>query len=334
MSSFQPGSASAQTVMLNLRPLSIGEVLDRAFSIVFKNLLSFVALVIVVIGPEIVLNYLGFKDVLGVMGDPLNSTFGAPAPGAMDPTRMLAAYANGLPYFLALFAFALVVVPLSNAAVVSGVSRAYLGLPVRFADCYRDAVSRWLPLLGLMLLWFVAACVGVISSTIAFVGLGAALSLIIKFLGIPGAVLSALIGIAIGVAILLLTLDLYLAAAFSFVAAVLERLGAGAAFSSGFQRVFGEGQFWRSVGTAAAIFGIVVGFWIVGAALGGAAAALTHSYGLNFLLSGLINTITYPFIFAVVGVSYYDVRIRREGFDLHMLAAQLAAPAQPSATGQ
>jgi hypothetical protein len=319
--------------MRNLRPLSIGEVLDRAFSIVFKNLIPFVSLVIVVIGPEVVLNYLGFKDVLGVMGDPSNSPFGAVSQ-TVDPTRLLAAYARGFPYLLLLLAFALGVVPLSNAAVVSGVSRAYLGIPVRFADCYGDAISRWLPLLGLMLLWLAASFIAVIASAIAFVGLTVALGLIVKSLGIAGTVLAVLIGIAIGVAILLLAMDVYLAAAFSFVSAVLERLGPVVAFSSGFQRVFGEGQFWRSVGTAAALFGVVLGFSLVGAVLGGVAAAMTHSYSLNFVLGGLMNTITYPFVFAVVAVSYYDVRIRREGFDLNVLAAQLGAPATPSTPGQ
>jgi hypothetical protein len=333
MSSFQPGSGSAQAAILNLRPLSIGEVLDRAFSIVFKNLIPFVSLVVVVIAPEVVLNYLGFKDVLGVMGDPSNSPFGA-AGQTVDPTRILAAYASGFPYLLLLFVFALIVVPLSNAAVVSGVSRAYLGMPVRFADCYGDARVRWLPLLGLMFIWLFTGFIAAFAVTIAFVGLTLALGVIINALGVTGTVLAVLIGIAIGVAILLLAMNVYLAAAFSFVSAVLERLGPFLAFTSGFQRVFGEGQFWRSAATSASLFGIVFGFSLIAALLGGVAAAMTHSYSLNFVLGGLMNAVTYPFVFAVVGVSYYDVRIRREGFDLHMLAAQLGASATPSTPRQ
>jgi hypothetical protein len=242
----------------------------------------------------------------------------------------LQAYANGGPFF-ALFAItAICFVPLSNAAVVSGVSRAYLGMPVRFADCYRDALPRWPSLLGLMLLWLIAAFLAAGVAFMAFFVLSLALAAIFTALGTAGAVLSVLLGIAGGVAILLLALELYLAAAYSFVAAVLEGLGPSAAFGSGFQRVFGEGLFGRSMGIAAAIFGIAMGLGLVGGVIGWTTIALTHSFAYEFAVSAIVNSFTYPFAFAVVAVSYYDVRIRREGFDLQMLASRLRSPAPPS----
>jgi hypothetical protein len=114
---------------------------------------------------------------------------------------------------------------------------------------------------------------------------------------------------------------------------VLERLPPAFAFRSGFQRVFGEGQFWRSLGIAAALFGIFIGFEIVGAAIG-FLVGQSHEFGLLSVVNGVFEAFLYPFIFAVVAVCYYDVRIRREGFDLQMLAAQLggsaASPAPPA----
>jgi hypothetical protein len=294
------------------------------------------ALVAVVLVPQLVLYYMGFKDVFSAMNDLMGAAqSSAPPPqSAEESSRILAAYANGAPYFVTLILFALVVVPLSNAAVVSGVSRAYLGMPVRFVDCYRDALARWPTLLGLMLLWFLAGCLAAGMAMIGFFLIGAGLVAMTKLLGIAGGILAALIGIAVGLGVLVLVLELYLAAAFSFVSAVLEGLNAGAAFTSGFARVFGEGQFWRSVAIAGAIFGIILGFEIVGAFLGMAITALTRSFALNFAVSGLIGGFTYPFLFAVVAVSYYDVRIRREGYDLQMLAAQLGANAPPASSAR
>src|SRR4029077_15209124 len=97
-------------------------------------------------------------------------------------------------------------------------------------------------------------------------------------------------------------------------------------FSSGFRRVFGENQFWRSLGITAALFGVLIGFGIVAGVIGGLAMGLTHSFAAYFAVSAVLNAFIYPFAFAVVAVSYYDVRIRREGFDLQVLAARFGAP--------
>jgi hypothetical protein len=72
-----------------------------------------------------------------------------------------------------------------------------------------------------------------------------------------------------------------------------------------------------------------MGFAIVASVIGGGAFWLTHSFAMYFALTAIVNVFIYPFVFAVVAVSYYDVRIRREGFDLQLLAARLGGqPAQ------
>ena len=335
MATYDPGSAAAmQRSVQNLRPLSIGELIDRAFSICFRHLLAFMALSLVVIAPQLIVSYLGAKGPLDMVWQQIGalqqaSTGSAPV---LDPTQLMQAYANATPYFLISFAIGLLFVPLSNAAVVSGISRAYLGMPVRFADCYRDAVPRWLSLILLGLLWLLAAGVTMIATSIAFAVFFGATAAAGASLGSAGVVVAIIFSILVGIAIIVVGLAIYLAAVFSFVAAVLEGLGADAAFGSGFRRVFGEGQFWRSLGIAASVVGISFGFWIVGAVLGSVVIATTHSLSFQLVVSSVINAFLYPFIFAVVAVGYYDVRIRREGYDLQMLASQLGAnqPAAPS----
>jgi hypothetical protein len=311
-----------------LRPLSIGEVLDRGFSICFKNIVPFSAIVLVVVGPQLLCYYLGFKNVLDLIGDQFALMQGA---GALppDPAKMLDAYAQGGPWLALTGLIGLVFVPLSNAAIVSGVSRAYLGLPVRFKECYGDAVPRWLALVLLLLLWFAAGVVAFIAFVLFFAILGAAIGAMSTLLHTFGAILGIAIGIAVFIGLILSMVMIYLAAAFSFTGAVLEGLGPADAFSSGFRRVFGEGQFRRSLGIGAALFGVLIGFGMVGAVIGMVAIGITHSFAIEFAVSAVVNAFTYPFAFAVVAVSYYDVRIRREGFDLQLLASRLGATASP-----
>jgi hypothetical protein len=328
MSSSGPAAiGSDDDALVRLRPLSIGEVLDRAFTICFKHLIPFIALVAVVLIPYMTFDYLGTRGYFDAIQSGLGSLQGAAAGGVPpDPTRAVNALFAGSPYFAAMVLILVVFVPLANAAVVSGVSRAYLGLPVRWVACYADALPRWLSLLALMCLWFVIMIGAAFAFSMMFVLLSLALGVISMALGRFGDVVSAIIAIAVGVGSILLAMTLYLTATYSFVGIVLERIGALSGLASGFRRVFAKGQLGRSIGIAASLFGILCGLYLVGLVLGYLSFALTKSFALDFTVSSIVLGFTYPFAFAVVAVSYYDVRIRREGFDLQLLAARLAAP--------
>ena len=41
------------------------------------------------------------------------------------------------------------------------------------------------------------------------------------------------------------------------------------------------------------------------------------------LSSALLNILIYPFVYVLTTILYYDLRVRKEGFDLEMLAATL-----------
>lgn len=318
--------------MRDLRPLSIGELLDRAFSIAFKNFLPFTAIVLIAVVPGVIVSYFATSGPLAAVNDQLQkitATAGSTTPP--NPFPLLTAEANAAPYFGLIMLYSLIVVPLSNAAVVAGISRAYLRLPVRFAECYREALSRWGWLILLGLLWVAAAIASGFVAFVPFFIVSFAIGALATALGTFGAILAVVVGIAMGLAFIALILMLYLSAAFSFVAAVIEKLPPGFAFRSGFQRVFAEGQFWRSLGIAAAMFGIFLGFELISLVVG-MLVGQAHDFALISVVNGVFEVFLYPFLFAVVAVCYYDVRIRREGFDLQMLAAQLggSAPAAPS----
>lgn len=58
--------------------------------------------------------------------------------------------------------------------------------------------------------------------------------------------------------------------------------------------------------SVAGVFGSLVGFWSQSAAM---------------VLVGLLDLFVFPFIYIVIIVLYYDLRVRKEGFDLELLAA-------------
>jgi hypothetical protein len=223
-----------------LRPLSIGELFDRAFSLYIRNVLTFASLLFVVVAPLALVQYFITRDVLdaymGLIDAAVQHSSTPP-----DLSKFDTAYASMTPltgvYYLLLF----LALPLANAAVVSGVSRAYLGMPVRFRACYTDAFRRWGHVLLLTALWVVV-----------LVGVGVVLFFAILFLAVIIGLLSALktfgiivgatIGIAFFLAFVALAIVGYMAVAASFIACVLEKADPVSAFTLGFRRIFGGGH--------------------------------------------------------------------------------------------
>jgi len=66
---------------------------------------------------------------------------------------------------------------------------------------------------------------------------------------------------------------------------------------------------------------------VPGIALGGAGAILGDSDGavslIVLVLESVLQIFIYPFVYVVMTVLYYDLRVRKEGFDLELLASSL-----------
>ena len=332
---------------VNLRPMTVGEMLDRAFTVYFKNALVLTAALVVVLVPMLVLNYLAQRDLLGMdmsMFEAAMKNPTGPPPPPPDVSKLMDAYMTGLPYLGLTMLLATFALPFANSAIIAGISRSYLGQPVRLIDCYRDAFARWPHILLLAILWVVALIFGTIVAYIALV-------IVLLIGGVGGAALAssapavfavvlALIAIPATLWILMSVMQVYLAWALSFAAITVERVDPIKAFSSGFSRVFGGGGYWRSAGVAAAIAGIVIVFELIA---GGAIVALFLWLKISFdsaplalsAFSGIVSAVITPVSFAIVAMFYYDARIRREGFDLEHLTQLLSrgepTPQTPSA---
>jgi hypothetical protein len=123
-------------------------------------------------------------------------------------------------------------------------------------------------------------------------------------------------------------------------ALLFERLGVFAAFSRSFELV--KGRFWGVLGLLLVSVLIVFAVSIVlGLVIGGLGAVVTADSEVagaivNLVATVVSNMISLPVFAAVLTVLYFDQRVRKEGFDLQLLAEGLGgdAPAAPQEPAQ
>jgi Membrane domain of glycerophosphoryl diester phosphodiesterase len=193
-----------------------------------------------------------------------------------------------------LYALCLVVLNLvATAATVFIVSESYLGRPLSA----REALQRSTPYIGRIL-------VCSLLMTLA-VGLGFLL------LFIPGVILA--VGLAMAIP-----------------AVVLEpRASASGALSRSWDLT--RGARWRIFGLGVTL---LVLLYIPVVAIGGLFALIVPGSGGMFggasigmvtaiAVGGIVQMFIYPLFYCVLTVTYYDLRVRKEGFDLELLASTL-----------
>jgi hypothetical protein len=326
-----PPDAGAQAA-LNLRPLSLGELLDRAFNLYFKNIAAFTALVAVVIVPSTLISYFQSRDMLGFYIDMIQHAMQSPnSPPDLSKINSLMPSDTWLfvQYALLFLGF-----PFAYGAVVAGVSRAYLGLPVLFADSYRFALRRWFAILILLIVWVIVGFVLAIAVALLVIFAAAILAVVGRTLGANSFFNVSLIVVVIGsmIAGVGLAVMLYLTSAMSFIAVVIEGVDPVIAFGGAFARMFSAQQFWRGFLLALALTAINLGFSLVTAGAGAVLAYLLKTPAIYLIAVGLTSLFFAPFAVVTAAVFYYDVRIRREGYDLQMLANRFTSPPPPAAS--
>jgi len=202
----------------------------------------------------------------------------------------------------------LLVTSLTTAACVKAVSDAYLDHPTGVAVSLRFALRRLLPVVWLEILTVVL----LVLAFIAFV--------------IPG---------------------IWLYAAWSVATPVLlvEGTGAWRALSRSFRLV--RGRWWATAGVLivaeimVGLLGAAVEALLVGVFLSGGSVVVVVL--LVSLAAAVSAVLTRPFTASIRTVLYYDLRVRKEGYDVELLAQQLGiapsqlpapAPAGPGSVGQ
>jgi hypothetical protein len=274
-----------------LRPRTVTEILDAAFHVYRSHFTPLTLLAALVVFPIIVASLL-----LGIMTAALEGQGAADEPGALAAGAGMALFLS-MPVILLWFVVA-------QAALQKGVSDAYLGAPVSWTGAVRHALSRFWSLLGASIvkgLAFLApAMVAGIASALAMAAQAPALVV--------------LIFLATFVAMFFLFVRLALVPA----TVVLEENGAGTAIRRSWELSADHGG--RILG------GILLAYLIMFAlqlTVMGIVAVATN-IEIAQVASNLGSIVTYPIVAGVVVLMYYDLRIRKEGFDLEVMSAELA----------
>lgn len=274
-----------------LRPLRVGEVLDAAIKIYTRNAGQLFRIVLVVLVP--------FQILAGVVL--VSEISGA---SLIDGQITFFSTSDLNAYNVSVILLGLVLVPLvallASAACFKAVSDTYLGDAPRWRESLGFAFRRFGSVLWLTLLTAIILA-------LAFVALI-----------IP---------------------SVYLAFAFSVALPVLlvERIGGFKAL--GRSRELVSGRWWPTFGTllVAGILVVVIQF-VLGFIIGLIFAAVFSGDGgspvlvviLRQLATTLERMVSIPFYAACVTVIYYDLRVRKEGYDLQLLAEAIGRSAPAS----
>jgi hypothetical protein len=312
---------------VDLRPLGFGEIFDRAVTLYIRNIVPFIGIVMVLILPLSILQYILDRSsqpqldmMIKVLQNPEHAKV-AHVPTILDSPASVAV-------LLVLLFITYLFWPFALNAVAVGVARLYRNRRVEFRACYEAVLSRWPQIIGLLfvqflafLAWYVAVVVIVLAIVVIVIALGAASSAFAFWFGF----VAGLAGIVIMAPLLA---PLAVSLVFAMYSAVIEQCGVGESLRRGFTRVFNRTEFWRSLLFALAAGGVVLGGSMMLGMLG-LLAAFAHQPALEAIVESLARATLAPFGVVLLAIYYFDVRIRREAFDLENSLDRLTG-AQPA----
>jgi hypothetical protein len=309
--------------VIPLRPLSLTDILNGAFSYIRTNPKATLGLTTIVV---VIAQLIGLALQIGplaAMGE-LAVLRGEEASRAAE----LGSSASGI---------AGTITTLLSSIVLSGmltviVGRAVFGAGITIGEAWRRVRGRLLPLFGYTLLWLLAVAVAVF--VVVFV--------VVAVASLSGAV-AFVLAIPLGLGLIALLVYLWTVLSFAPPLIVLERLGVVPSVKRSIRLV--KGDFWRVLGIrllATLVAGIVaaavsIPFSLTGQILLMSAEATTMTLialALVAIGGAVGQIITAPFSAGAVVLLYTDRRIRAEAFDLVLqTGAAIAAPgAAPDST--
>lgn len=292
-----------------LRPLSLGEIFDRAVTLYVRNAVLFTLIALVVVVPVAVMNY--FVSMQN------SATFAQILAQVQHPGKAAQAASGtdaGMALMLGMLAVAIVLGAFAVVAIAAAVGELYRGGRAEFASCYARAVRRAGAIVAALVceiaVFMFVAFAGAFTMGIVFVA---------AFLLVRGSAalgVTAFIGaLIVGVLWLVAVLLCYLAFAFAFNALGIEGVGAGAAIARGFSRIFNRAELLRATLVCVALIAMYVGLTAVSVGIAAVFETL-HLHLLSIALSALISLVTTAFFGVLLAVYYFDVRVRREGLDM------------------
>jgi hypothetical protein len=291
--------------------MSVGDILDRGLKITLARLPTFYVINLIVLLPILLVRLL------------VPSLF---VPTA-DPSMAMGAAVGGLLVIL----FALLLGPIGTAASLHVISQEFADRHVGIDSAFNFAFSRFLPLLGASLL------VGLIVGGIFFL-----MILLAGFMGglfgaalgaVPGLVLTGVIVIVLAIPVIAFILG------YLFVSQVVVVEGVGALGSLERSKSLANGYRWRLFGLLLLLGIIHLLFgglgWLLGNVLSytepvqGRFGLVVQVYNGNYVNYAIFVVFDFALelLVSIYGsvcltLLYFDIRIRKEGFDLDLAAQE------------
>lgn len=314
-------------IISRLRPRSVQEIIDQAFRLYRRHFLTFVAITAVVFVPvNMVVQLISVMlqgESVALQRNATSSDFGDSSDALnqyLITSIVLIIILVGLGIIGGLMQY------LSQGALTSAVAGTYLDKPVSFGGAYRNMLRHVGPLVGAIVLQIL-------------IGIGIFLPIIALFLLSIGALAAGGdTGFGAGFGLLcagfLLMLVAFFVYAYVFIrlqvivpALMVESLGPVEAVRRSWQLV--QNYWWRTFALFMVLYLIEL---VISAGLAGLVTALagfgTQSFDpvLIQAISGAITVIVTAFFIPLQLVSwtlyYFDLRVRKEGFDIETAASQ------------
>jgi len=310
---------------VELRPLSLGELLDRTFTLYRNHFWLFVGIMAIPASLSIPLN----TYVLMRGGSPI--PFGRPAP--QNPLAIFTFT------YLALVILIWMAHSLALGAVTFAVSDSYLGRSSTVRGAYGRISGRFWRLIGLVFNVGIRVFgVAIVAVMVAAFGAGLlAVGVRAVFNSTTGAIVAGIIMFVLILAGFALAIVFALRYAVSIPSMLLENITGSAAIRRSVALTRGRrGHIFMAafLTSIIAYVGVIVfqgPFWF---------AMILHAskmgqlppwivYGMSF--GGAVGgSITGPLLMIVIVLMYYDMRIRKEGFDLQYMMSSLGG-SEPAA---
>jgi hypothetical protein len=316
-----------------LRPMTIGDMFDGAFRLYRQHFLTFIGIGALLQVPMAIIQFT-VQFILGgsVLEDVLR--FSARPPGAGQNPFAAFPFASFIAFFLISLGLGtfqyLIVQNLVTGALANAISRSYHGEPTSILGAYSFGVRRYLAMI-------LASLVPLAASMLLF-GLIAACSIgVLATLGVrPGERPNVGLIIAAVLGLLFLVLLVIVASIFVYTrllltpqAIVLEDHNALAGIKRSWRLV--EGSFWRTLAimllTGILIYLIsslpagIISFSLT-LANRGSTSGMMLNQAITTLVTQIGLIIALPLQLAVYTLLYYDLRVRKEGYDIEMMAQQ------------
>ncbi|HUS62327.1 MAG TPA: hypothetical protein VMY34_09025 [Acidimicrobiales bacterium] len=311
----RPKAGNARTGPLPLHPMTVADIFDGAFKLLKANARSLFVIVLVLVGPAQVLAAFATRGLLG--GESFLTAFTDPT--VIDSTAQTQSFWEAAASFLAVI-LQLLLLPFIGGAISRVVAASYLGEELAPGPALRAVFRRGGSLFAAFLLVHVAELLpflvlGIVG--IVLVAAGAFSGGAATAVGVIGFI--ALVGFG----------GLWAVAAMPFFvvvapAVVVEDLGPIRSCRRSIELV--RRRYWPVLGMAllsglvASMLGNMLG---IGPQI--VAALIGFKWGWIIVAAGgiFVSLVVTPFVAIVATLLYFDLRIRTEGFDLAVIAANL-----------